>query len=297
MASRRQGEATRCVLCVALIISSSVPAAAATHKIRAGDTLWHLAKKYHTTPKAIAGANGISEKSTLAIGKSLVIPGTSRPKHTLHRSRRTPSSSRLLVHTISDSACLRSKPGTYSPKIAVLPAGTTGKKLARKGNWLKIALPDGRCGYVYRPLIGLGPGPSAGEGADGIETADESLSPESKLIRTALACRGARYRRGGTSRGGFDCSGFTRYIFAKYGVSLPHSSSAQSRIGTPVAKSDLSPGDLVFFQTYRRGISHVGIYIGSGQFVHAATRGRGVTTDSLNSGYYAQRYRGARRVK
>ncbi|MHB9038513.1 MAG: C40 family peptidase [Armatimonadota bacterium] len=117
------------------------------------------------------------------------------------------------------------------------------------------------------------------------------------LISTALGCRGSRYRRGGTGRGGFDCSGFTRYIFAKYGVSLPHSSAAQSRVGTPVSRDNLKSGDLVFFQTYRRGISHVGIYTGNGKFVHAATYGRGVRVDSLGSGYYSRRYRCARRIK
>jgi cell wall-associated NlpC family hydrolase len=68
-------------------------------------------------------------------------------------------------------------------------------------------------------------------------------------------------------------------------------------MGIPVPRSELRPGDLVFFQTNRRGISHVGIYIGDNRFVHAATHGRGVTVDSLGSSYYALRYRGARRVK
>ncbi len=292
---RRLGETAVCVICAVLIFVSSIAAAAATHKVKAGDTLWSLAKKHHTTPKAIARANGISENSTLALGKTLLIPGKSQPKSVTGRRHEKRITS-LLVHTTADNACLRNGPGTHCPKIAVLPAGTTAKRLSRSGNWLKVALQDGRCGYVYRPLIGLGPGPAADRTACEIETAVEPTT-ESGLIRTALAYRGTRYRRGGTSRGGFDCSGFTRYIFAKYGITLPHSSSAQSRIGTPVAKADLQPGDLVFFQTYKRGVSHVGIYIGNGRFVHASTHGRGVTVDSLDSAYYGPRYRGARRVR
>ena len=124
-----------------------------------------------------------------------------------------------------------------------------------------------------------------------------SAPARESLIRTALACRGTGYRRGGTSRGGFDCSGFTRYVYAKYGVSLPHSSAAQAGVGSSIPRDQLSAGDLVFFHTYRRGVSHVGIYIGDSRFVHSATYGRGVRVDSLNSGYYAQRYVGARRVK
>jgi cell wall-associated NlpC family hydrolase len=129
------------------------------------------------------------------------------------------------------------------------------------------------------------------------------LSPESNssssstIVRTAFSYRGARYRYGGSSQSGFDCSGFTRHVYAKNGIYLPHSSSAQAQCGKRVSKNELQAGDLVFFSTTRRGISHVGIYVGNGQFVHASSsRGR-VRVDSLNEGYYRERYRGARRVK
>src|SRR5207248_1115033 len=80
-----------------------------------------------------------------------------------------------------------------------------------------------------------------------------------KLIQDALAARGTRYRWGGTSRGGFDCSGFTRYLMARnLGVNLPHSAHAQAHYGQKVPLEELREGDLVFFRTYRRGISHVG---------------------------------------
>ena len=83
------------------------------------------------------------------------------------------------------------------------------------------------------------------------------------MIRDALTARGIRYRWGGTSRGGFDCSGFTRYLMARnLGINLPHSASAQSHYGQKVAIGELQEGDLVFFRTYRRGISHVGVYVG-----------------------------------
>ncbi|MDO8683814.1 MAG: peptidoglycan endopeptidase [Armatimonadota bacterium] len=118
-----------------------------------------------------------------------------------------------------------------------------------------------------------------------------------RVVRRALAYRGARYRRGASSDGVFDCSGFTRYVYMKDGIALPHSSRAQFNKGKPVSKSELQPGDLVFFATNRRVISHVGLYIGNGNFVHASTYSRGVRIDSLNSAYYTSRYRGARRIK
>jgi cell wall-associated NlpC family hydrolase len=116
------------------------------------------------------------------------------------------------------------------------------------------------------------------------------------LIREALSNRGTPYVWGGASRGGFDCSGFVRYLFLKQrGLELPHSASAQAGYGTPVTRETLQPGDLVFFSTYRPGISHVGVYVGANRFIHAANKRRGVRMDEL-AGYYVNRYRGARRV-
>jgi cell wall-associated NlpC family hydrolase len=94
----------------------------------------------------------------------------------------------------------------------------------------------------------------------------------------------------------FDCSGFVKYVYGQYGVYLDHYSGSQFNAGQAVSKGSLSPGDMVFFNTYG-SISHVGIYIGGGQFVHAASSKIGVTISYLTEGYYAERYAGARRVK
>lgn len=117
-----------------------------------------------------------------------------------------------------------------------------------------------------------------------------------KLIQDALALRGTRYRWGGTSRGGFDCSGFTRYLMAlNLGLNLPHSAHAQAHYGQKVALGELREGDLVFFSTYRRGISHVGVYIGDNRFIHAPRTGRTVAVDTL-TGYYRRRFVTGRRL-
>ncbi len=115
------------------------------------------------------------------------------------------------------------------------------------------------------------------------------------IIGYALSFRGLPYRFGGTSPGtGFDCSGFTKYVFGKFGISLPRSSYEQYHAGSPIAKGDLKPGDLVFFTTYTRGPSHVGIYMGGGRFVDSSNRG--VVVQDMTTGYYGERYLGARRV-
>jgi cell wall-associated NlpC family hydrolase len=114
------------------------------------------------------------------------------------------------------------------------------------------------------------------------------------MIREALAYRGTRYVWGGASRGGFDCSGFALYIYRRTrGINLPHRAAEQFKHGVPVARSDLRPGDLVFFRT-SRGIGHVAIYIGENKIIHAANRRSNVRIDTL-TGWYSQRYAGARR--
>lgn len=118
----------------------------------------------------------------------------------------------------------------------------------------------------------------------------------SKVKVIAASWRGAPYVYGGVSRRGVDCSGFTMQVMREMGVSLPHSSAGQFRYGTPVAKSSLREGDLVFFNTTGRGISHVGVYLGSGQFIHASTPRTGVIVSNINEAYYRNTYVGARRV-
>lgn len=117
-----------------------------------------------------------------------------------------------------------------------------------------------------------------------------------ELVATAKDLVGIKYRSGGTTKAGFDCSGFVSYVFDGLGIDLPRSSSGMHGTGTKVEKENLTSGDLVFFNTSGNGISHVGIYIGNGKFIHSSTS-KGVKVDELNDPYYwANKYVGAKRV-
>ncbi|MNW31249.1 Murein DD-endopeptidase MepS/Murein LD-carboxypeptidase precursor [compost metagenome] len=126
-------------------------------------------------------------------------------------------------------------------------------------------------------------------------TATSTYASEAKLIQEVSQVKGTPYKFGGTTSSGFDCSGFVRYVFNQFNLSLPRTSALQAKQGEVVAKSNLRPGDLVFFNTNGRGISHAGIYVGNNKFAHSSSS-KGVTVSKLSDSYYSKRYVTARRV-
>ncbi|MCI4458192.1 MAG: C40 family peptidase [Thermocrinis sp.] len=113
---------------------------------------------------------------------------------------------------------------------------------------------------------------------------------------SSLLFYNASYRFGGNSSHALDCSGFVQKVFRANGIELPRDSRAQAKYGYKVSLSELKPGDLLFFKTYKRDVSHVGIYIGDGKMIHAATRGGRVKISSIYDPYYRQRFLFAKRV-
>lgn len=146
------------------------------------------------------------------------------------------------------------------------------------------------CSLIAKDPVSIGAGPTT-------ERPISERPAESSRGQTvaALAKRhvGAPYRWGGSSPSGFDCSGLVRYVYAQVGVSLPHNAAQQFRLGTPVTRDSLEPGDLVFFDRLR----HNGIYVGDGRFIHARQTGRGVNIARLDDGWYASHWAGARRLE
>ena len=122
--------------------------------------------------------------------------------------------------------------------------------------------------------------------------APRASSAQARVVATALKYVGAPYARGGTSPSGFDCSGFVMFVYGKNGIALPHNAEAQYRLGSPVKRGSLQPGDIVFFDR----LGHSGIYIGDARFVHATKPGDVVKVSHLDEDWYRRRWVGGRRL-
>ncbi|MDI9641666.1 NlpC/P60 family protein [Kamptonema cortianum] len=209
----------------------------------------------------------------------------------------------LRVKITGDDVNIRKWPDPKSGRLVQVTKGRIADVLGKKNGWYKVKFSGGTIGWVHADY-------AAPAGANDTEEALMALAAEEKkladakagtkaeaLLDTASDQMGIRYRYGGTSRNGFDCSGFVSYVFSKHGISLPRTSLAQSQYGTKVSsRSQLQPGDLVFFITRGSRVSHVGIYIGNSKFIHASSGGGRVQINSLNDAYYNKRYAGARRI-
>lgn len=158
--------------------------------------------------------------------------------------------------------------------------------------------PDGIVGQeTFYSLTGqsLPTGPIRRFGSGGYNGVSRVESPEAThILDIANQYIGVPYVFGGSTPSGFDCSGFTRYVYSAAGIDLPRGADEQYGVGYSVSMANLQPGDLVFFSTYESGISHVGIYIGNHQFINAASDG--VSISDMDSNYWSARYIGAKRV-
>lgn len=128
--------------------------------------------------------------------------------------------------------------------------------------------------------------------------AAEFSNRASELAMQAMGMLGIHYKYGGsTPESGLDCSGLVRYVFKEaWGANLPRTSVEISRVGETIEQQDLQPGDLVFYNTLKRGFSHVGIYLGNNKFIHSPSAGGRVRIESMDVGYWKQRFNGARRI-
>lgn len=257
------------VLTLAAVAATPAAAGQVTHTVVPGDSLWSIAARYHVSVATLESRNHLSDQSILALGQTIVIsvvPSRVRPAPAVaERAHRAAKAKMVSVRT-------RSRTPAHHATIAFTSA-------ANNAMWVATH-------------TGVAPAPPASES---VSFAERIIAFDEKLTHTALRYVGVPYVWGGTSYSGVDCSGFVQAVFEHNGISLPRTADSQFEVGRAVKMRDLQAGDLVFFETYAAGASHVGIYLGNGRFVHASSS-NGVRVDALAEDYYALRYVGARRL-
>jgi cell wall-associated NlpC family hydrolase len=312
---------------VSLIVAASAQRTI-TYTVQPGDSLYTIAHKHGLRLPDLLEVNNLRNPHALQVGDQIKIPVKGNAAASAQRTAQPTAPASGWAEINKDRINIRTAPSTDARRITIVDRWTKVQVLGRQGDWSRIRLQSGTIGWVLSQYLSpTKPPQTRNEVAkrttnqNATRTARASASRQAKtksqptaskppttadasavadgqpaVVRRALGYLGTRYRYGASGARGFDCSGFTSYIYRQHGISLPHNSAAQYRVGKPVSRSELRPGDLVFFRTRGSRISHVGIYIGNGKFVHASSaRGR-VRVDTLTSGYYHQRYVGARRI-
>ena len=206
-----------------------------------------------------------------------------------------PSSVTPTTKTVYTTCSLnvRSGAGTSYSVIGVLASGKSASVVGTSGSWYKIKYGSGY-GYISSKYT-TSSAPSNGGGNNG-GTVTPSNGSGSSIVSYAKSFLGCSYVYGATGPRSFDCSGFTQYVYAHFGKSIPRNSAAQYSSSKKISKSQLRAGDLIFFSNSSAGkVGHVAIYIGGGQMIHAANSKTGVCIDSINSSYYTSHYIGCGR--
>ena len=201
-------------------------------------------------------------------------------------------------YSTGDSVNVRSGPSVAHPSYGKINYGELATVLSLENGWYKVDFSPAESGvaYISADYISLTP-PAKRSDAKVAYGASASASAGERVVQIAEQFLGVPYVYGGSTPAGFDCSGFTSYVFKQMGYSLYRSSYQQINNGIPVSKSELQPGDLLLFK--RQGASrihHVGIYVGNGMMIHSPQTGDVVKYTSIVTGYYNNCYYAARRI-
>jgi len=307
-----------CILCVGILflaIPLVTTAAQVTHKVKRGDSLYNLAKKYHVSVSHLKNMNGL-RSNRLSPGQTIVIKSSDEDRAV--RETRKASSSKAIraqvrqeepaepVVSESDDEFMeyRVKRGDTLDKIAsrfnvekdelIATNNLTSRKNRRLSPGRTILIPkvmedDGDDGDTIMSFKSVSVKPW------------KNSEEKYMLVKVAKSFMGAPYKYGGNTLRGLDCSAYVKKIYEIFDVELPRSAREQYKVGNKISREELSVGDLVFFKTrrYAKYPTHVGIFIGDGNFIHASSgKSRlGVKIDTLSSGYYSGAYIGATRIK
>ena len=203
------------------------------------------------------------------------------------------------IGTVNTSSLnVRKGAGTNYSVVATVKSGQKVGILSSKNGWYNVLLSNGKKGWVSSKYVKVSNGDPNSVLANNTNTntnTSTNTNKAEKIVALAKKQLGKPYAWGAEGPNSFDCSGLTYYVYKQHGITLPRSSKAQSQSGKTISKSNLKPGDLVFFNTNGSGVSHVGIYIGNGNMIHSTKPGDVVKTTSINSSYYKNKFVAAKR--
>ena len=285
----------------------STNALAMQYKVKNGDSLYTISKKFGVSVSEIKNANNL-QKSKISKNQVLNISTKSSSKHTA-KSKTKPA-----YYTVRKGDTLsRIAQKTHQPMKQIMALNHVNNKSLRVGQKLVLAKskpvsqdeeiaataeedasPDNVNEDDKEETIDAGNDEPERKG----ELLGKWSSPDEMqlFVKVATGFIGAPYRFGGSSLKGIDCSSFVQKIYRIFDITLPRNAAQQSKVGIGISRENLTQGDLVFFHT-NRSLGHVGIYIGNNEFVHASSKSKGVRIDSLDTPYYQKIFQRAVRVK
>jgi LysM repeat protein len=301
------------LLCILLLAAPQLVLASKTHVVRKSESLQSIARKYHVSVDELKDVNNLSS-TRLEKGTKVIIPSHPDAQTKKQKLGNKPSSYKvakgdtlpgIAKKTGVKMTELRRFNGLKGNKIklgqvlALADTATPGDETPRSvvaANRLQLVNRDLLNEQEFSDTLAELTDIDSDRPVDLAKSLEENSAGANKIKKTAYSFLGARYRFGGNSRNALDCSSFTQQVFREQKVTLPRTAREQFYVGNEVMRGDLQKGDLVFFQTYARFPSHVGIYLGNRKMIHASSRDRRVVISTMDTPYYVSRYLGARRV-
>ncbi|WP_281631397.1 peptidoglycan endopeptidase [Flavobacterium luteolum] len=301
---------------IEVAVNNNSSNASGTHEVASKETLWGISKKYNVSVDDLKKANPLLETEGLKIGQQIIIPSdvalvNEKPIET---NAEVVSTDVELIREVKSKETKYGISKEYDITVAELERQNPSiKGKVPVGYLLKIRVPKEKADAIQAAKTSQDTNVQTDVSSSQIAEATQEIKRDSTLVRTgnysvlidqliasATENIGTRYRSGGTTKAGFDCSGLMFCTFGNFDIKLPRSSIEQSRIGTKVASDEAQKGDLIFFRTNgRRHINHVGMVVenvdGEIKFVHSSTHG-GVMISSTKEPYYTRAFSQVNRV-